>query len=1786
MTVTLTVSDGSLTASDSFTLTVTPLNDGPVANADSTDMSEDGSVTVYVLSNDTDIDLSHEGDTLTIVSNGTVPHGTVTIAGDKKSLTYTPNSNWNGEDTFSYTMRDSAGITASAGVTITVNPVNDAPSAVNDLFTTAEDAALVLDVLDNDLDTDLAHEGDTLTIVSAGSAGHGTLSLAGDKKTLTYTPSSNWNGDDSFTYTMRDAAGSQSSATVNITVTAVNDNPTAVNDTAAVGEDGSVEVSVLTNDSDVDFDVLLNKTVTESWTVTAVSDPPHGTATITGSNLTVTYAPDADWNGSDSFTYTVTDAGGKTATATVNVTVNPLNDGPTISDVPDQTVNEDGNSGAIAFTVGDIDNDPASLTVTATTGNGTVLPLGNIVITAGSGGNRNVTLTPAGNENTWNKLTSLHDPVTVTLTVSDGSLTASDSFTLTVTPLNDGPVANADSTSMSEDGSVTVYVLSNDSDIDLSHEGDTLTIVSNGTVPHGTVMIAGDKKSLTYTPNSNWNGEDTFSYTMRDSAGSTASAGVTITVNPVNDAPSAVNDLFTTAEDAALVLDVLDNDLDTDLAHEGDTLTIVSAGSAGHGTLLLAGDKKTLTYTPSSNWNGDDSFTYTMRDAAGSQSGATVNITVTPVNDDPVAVNDTAAVGEDGSVEVSVLTNDSDVDFDVLLNKTVTESWTVTAVSDPPHGTATITGSNLTATYAPDADWNGSDSFTYTVTDAGGKTATATVTVAVSQAYDRPVPVNDSANTTEGTPVNVNVLSNDNDIDLGLTLNGDVQDHLRVTLVSTPAHGTVVIETDYSLTYTPAQYYNGSDTFTYTVSDDGNLTAIAQVEITVNVAVNDPPTAVDDTASVNEDGQVIIYVLANDTDPDLAYEGDNLIIASVGTVPHGTVTVATDKKSLTYTPDADWNGTDTFSYTMQDKSVVQDSASVSVTVAPINDAPIISDVTDRTISEDADTGAISFTVDDVDNDPGSLAVTAASANGAVVPVANISIVNSGGKNRTVTIMPLANQNTWNKNTSNHDPVTITLTVSDGSLTDADTFTLTVNPVNDAPVAVVDSAVLNEDASIVIDVLNNDTDIDLSREGDVLTILSATGMHHSTVTVATDKKTLTFSPDANWNGIETFTYTMRDSSGTQSSALVTVTVNPLNDAPTISDISDQTTNEDTPTAALAFTVDDVDSSLAGLTVTAVSGNAAVIPLSNIVIAAGSGGSRTVTLTPLANQNTWNKTASAHLPITITLTVSDGSRTASDSFTLTVTPVNDGPTAVKDAAEVDEDENVVINVLANDTDPDLALEGDTLTIFSTSGVENATVAIAADKKSLTFTPSEDWNGEETFTYTIQDKGGLQSSGQVLVTVKAVDDAIGTIRMITPVSGEKHKDGQTVYISWTKPANTDVTNIHYALEFYNGTRWIVIADNVTETSFYHRLDNTQLHTREARYRVRGWNESLWSAYATGAAFVIDNQAPQGVNVTMTSADGLPYTPGDWSSTALDLKITNGSDLVNFHYRLESDNGQSAELYNNDVFHYEQSGSSLITIYAIDELGNQTQLGPFRIQIDMEALTLPVFDVTPVEDDDTPGVIHFDFSDDPNFLDGATLILPDGMEIPITGADISWSTDEPGDYTFTVVDNAGNRTSFTITVPGGGSSGSSGVMDNLEVTETLPIPTQQSAAPAEEQETAASSIPWLPYVACLSGFGLLLLILLLALTNVRIEYRVRRKDGTIKTVVRRKLVFARRKQVKVTVKPLAGAESIEVRLNEGLTRSVRGGNLQVRLEGSLLREVDIPSDTNGSFRSDFGVH
>ncbi len=941
-------------ATVTVTLNVAAVNDPPVASADTYAATEDTELDVNaasgVLSNDTDVDM----DVLTAVLDTDVSHGTLALNADG-SFTYTPTAGFSGGDSFRYHASDGSLSSSVVTVTINVAHVNHAPTATADTYAATQDTKLDvkggMGVLSNDSDPD----GDMITAVLDGDVSNGTLTLNANGS-FTYTPTTGFSGADSFTYHASDGSLSSSTVTVTINVAHVNHAPTASADTYAATEDTALDVNaatgVLSNDSDPDSDML---------TAVLDSDVSHGTLALNADG-SFTYTPTAGFSGGDSFRYHASDGSLSSGTVTVAINVTHVNHAPmasadTYDATEDTKLDVKAGSGVLSN-----DTDPDGDTLTAVLDGG--VSHGTLTLHP----NGSFSYTPAANFNGTDSFT-YH--------ASDGSLSSSSvTVTLTVAAVNDAPVASADTYAATEDTALNVDaasgVLGNDTDVD----GNTLTAVLDTDVSHGTLVLNADG-SFTYTPTAGFSGGDSFRYHASDGSLSSSVVTVTINVAHVNHAPTASADTYAATENIPLTVNKASGVLANDSDPDGDPIQAVLDSGVSHGVLVLNADGSFL-YTPALAFSGADSFTYHASDGSLSSSVVTVTLNVAHVNHAPTASADTYAATEDTALNVNaasgVLANDTDPDGDML---------TAVLDTDVSHGTLTL-NPNGSFTYTPAVNFNGSDSFTYHASDGSLSSGTVTATLNVAAVNDAPVASGDTYAATEDTELDVNaasgVLSNDSDVE------GDT---LTAVLDGNVSHGMLTLNADGSFTYMPAANFSGADSFTYHASD-GSLPS-STVTVTLNVAnVNDPPVANADAFTVAEDQSKTLDVLANDTDPDLP-SGDKLTIASVSTPDQGgSVTIASAGTSLSYTPAANFFGTETFDYTVHDTSGASSTATVTMTVTSVNDPPVVAVIPDQTVTENVQMTPLDLTqfVTDVEHDP--LTFTLDPASDALPPGLSLS----------------------------------------------------------------------------------------------------------------------------------------------------------------------------------------------------------------------------------------------------------------------------------------------------------------------------------------------------------------------------------------------------------------------------------------------------------------------------------------------------------------------------------------------------------------------------------------------------------------------------------------------------------------------------------------------------------------------------------------------------------------------------------------------------------------------------
>lgn len=485
-------------------------------------------------------------------------------------------------------------------------------------------------------------------------------------------------------------------------------------------------------------------------------------------------------------------------------------------------VREDSVSNSLAVMVNDLVDSRGQLNVTA-------------VSTPSAGGTARIV---GGRSLQYSPAADFAGVETFTYTVIDGlGGQSTASVSVEVTNINENPLAGADMFTVPEDSSGTTFdVLANDTA--LPDVGETLTLTAVGPASAGgSVELNG--QAVLYTPKPNFEGVETFPYTVIDGNGGLTVATVTVTVVNSNDPPTVLNDAFAVNPNTLNnPLEVLAND--SIAPDRGETLEIVAFTPPSHGTALIDNGVR-IAYSPEPGYLGPDSFTYTVRDSNGAESTGTVSLTVTVVNNPPIATPDSFNINRNSTANrLRVLANDSTL-------PDVNEVLTITVVTAPNRGgTIVATDNNTVLRYTPAPQFAGVETFSYTVTDGRGAFATALVTITVGSFNSLPIPADDTYFIPQNSTANaLEVLANDFD--------PDGADVLTVSAVGVPSNGGIVsIAPDrLSILYTPPRPFLGSETFTYIVDDGRGGLETAQVTITV-IGWQNPDNRLD----VSRDGSV------------------------------------------------------------------------------------------------------------------------------------------------------------------------------------------------------------------------------------------------------------------------------------------------------------------------------------------------------------------------------------------------------------------------------------------------------------------------------------------------------------------------------------------------------------------------------------------------------------------------------------------------------------------------------------------------------------------------------------------------------------------------------------------------------------------------------------------------------------------------------------------------------------------------------------------------------------------
>jgi len=1331
----------------SFTVRLSEVNDTPTAIAQAVSLTEDTTKAITLTGTDPE-GASLAFKIVSLPTKGTVSGTTVA------SLNYIPNANAVGADSFTFYVADATSTSAVATVSLTIANVNDLPVATPQVVSAEEDIAKTITLTGTDVD------GDTLTYTVLTQPTKGVLTGTGSARV--YTPNKDIFGADSFTFKVNDGTvDSAVIATISINIVDLNDPPTALSQTNNLIE-GGVKNVILTGTSPEAGRTLV---------YTVLTQPTKGVLTgpLTGTTVSLDYKPSSKQSGTDSFTFKVNDGFDNSGVGTVTLNITNINDIPTF-DIPVTKKSGGENSvwtkltnasaawkGISVSTSGSVVavSSSTSLLVSTDSGNtstNALLPGSGAYNAVAVSADGSKILAARGNQlytyasGVWNSpsSTSPNTPpsaswISVASSADGVKLAAVGSNARPYVSTNSGSTWTAVGTAQdwqaiasSSDGSKLAAAAYNGAiytTVDGGTNWTTRTVVGSAnrywssiaSSADGLKLVATELNDQIYTSadgGSTWTARDSkraWSSVASSSDGKfllaavyggklyySENSGLTWTAKDQDRVWGAVGIAGDSGNALAAVIDgalyrALGYDAESTLTVLEDEVTNysgfatnISAGppsesgqvltfvlTSNNASLFSAGPaisaSGTLSFTPAANVSGTASVEIYLKDDGGTAFGGVdrsvtkkFNLVVTAVNDAPVANSQTITTSEDTAKIITLTGTDAE-----------SSPLTYTIVRSPAKGTLSGTGANQV--YTPFANANGADNFTFKVSDGELDSTASSVTVVISAVDDQPIVSNQS-------------LLTDEDSALPLTLAGsDVDgDTLAYTVLTLPNLG-VLTGTAPNLVYLPNPNISGTDSFTYKVNGAGVDSSVATVSITI-AAVNDAPLAnalfvetVEDTAKaitlagLDLDGSTLIYTLVRPPTKGVLS----------GTAP-----------ALTYTPNRDANGADSFTYKVSDGFLDSALSTVSITVTAVNDAPVANSLTVQAVEDTASAVVLAGT--DVEGDALSYTIVSGPVKGTLTGTAPALVY------------------TPNSDVSGTD--SFTYKVNDGSLDSVlSTVSITVAGVNDAPVANSLTVEAQEDTAKAV-VLSG-TDL----EGDVLSYTIVDGPVSGTLTgTAPD---LLYTPNSEVSGTDRFTYKVNDGTADSAVATVSITVAAVNDAP----------------VAIPLTVDTTENTAVAITLTAFDVDGSELNYS--VVTEPKNG----VLTGTAPNLVYTPKPSLSGTDSFTFTVNDGTDNSQETtVVIEVSGMNDAPEAFNVSVKTEEGSRTEFLLVGSDP------EGSQLSYTVLTEPTKGTLSGTAP--DLVYSPNPGASGVDTITYIVSD--GALDSAIATVTVDIASNEPPTI------------------------------------------------------------------------------------------------------------------------------------------------------------------------------------------------------------------------------------------------------------------------------------------------------------------------------------------------------------------------------------------------------------------------------------------
>jgi hypothetical protein len=1247
------------------------------------------------------------------------------------TFTYTPNNGFSGTDSFTYYVVDHCGLYVVATVYLTMVAPNSNPIAGNQTIGNLNEDQTYGDSL-APLVSDPENDAITFSIVNAPSFGNLQLNSNGG---YTYTPLPNFTGTVNFTYSACDVVGQCAQGSITLTFNNTdNDPPQLVGDFLMINEDSSASINAALNDYDD----------TGTLTYSILSQPSNGLAALLGSSGQISYTPNPNFFGSDSFVLQACD-GLQCANSIISVQINGINDIPVASPFI-LTLLEDTNSGGTMNTITDAESFPLNYSFLG----GPSIP----GLTLNTNGSFSYAAPP-----------NYFGTQIAQIQGCDGQgECATTTFTLTVNSFNDLPIASNDSFAVGEDQIITGNLSNGEFDV----EGSLLTYTATSTASHGLLSVSSNGQ-FTYTPNENWFGSETVSIAVCDDLSGCTNTTLSLTINPINDVPIALPAGFTINEDvnfngsvSSFVSDVESTELTFSLLSAPNTGNLVlntagsftysaplnyfgilnytyqvcdNAGSCAIGTLTLniaaindspvapnvainlnedetasgilnniqdvdnpnlvlsiiqntlhgnfvLNNNGNYTYTPDLNYFGNDTIVYAACDAQNACSQGYISITIQPVEDTPQIISETLLVEEGNTLINSVSANDIDGDGDPLV---------YTALNSAANGIFSL-NSNGAFIYTPNNLFVGTESIAYSACDNQGNCATAFLTILVLTTNTPPSASNSTQSLQEDQTIE-GVLS-----DLIIDTEGGPY---SFTILNAPQHGLVQLEPSGNFMFVPQIDYFGSDSFTYQVCDAGGLCASASVQLSI-AAVNDAPTLVEDEIYLLEDFSFSIDISENDSDPE-----SNSFNYSLTTPSEYLQTTLLANGQLTILPIANFFGFTNLEYTCCDDQGACSSGILNLFVNPIFDSPVA--LSQLVITSEDQTVDGVLNAMDIDSEVLTFGAFSSPTNGT------LTMESTGSFNYTPA-----------ENFAGTDQF-IYFAADITGMYDTSVVFIQINPVNDAPVATSDTVVVEEDGSVTFNIATNDYD----SENQSISYTQVSSATLGTFLLSSDGL-LEYTPYSNANGIEQLNVTLCDSENACTSDIITFVIHAVNDNPFSEGFTFSSPEDEIVIGNLQEVASDIEDTLLSIEITE------VIENGNWVL--GTNGS--FAFYPTANYFGTQ---------TISFLACDyqGSCTSGE-FQLTIEPVNDTPQTSEANYTLSEDSATEGNLLASIIDPD----NESTLINVVQDVQHGTFLLNTDG-TFVYAPVANYFGSDSLIYSACDTNGSCSIGIVYFDVTFLND-----------------------------------------------------------------------------------------------------------------------------------------------------------------------------------------------------------------------------------------------------------------------------------------------------------------------------------------------------------------------------------------------------------------------------------------------